>query len=179
MAKKRDTFMPIYIGDYLCETMALSTEEHGAYLLLRMAYWTRRSLPDNDGALAEIARVPLKRWLEIRDHISRFFEIADGRWRHAELNALLKRMDDAKARVAAAYAAWFNPEWLALRLEVFERDGYVCQYCGATDKELHCDHIMPRSRGGGNELSNLTTACGDCNREKGARTPEEWRGGRA
>lgn len=51
------------------------------------------------------------------------------------------------------------------RYEVFERDGYTCQYCGAKapNVELHVDHIVPVSKGGTNDLSNLVTACAECN----------------
>ena len=35
-------YLPIWIGDYLKETRHLSTEEHGAYLLLLFQYWTRQ-----------------------------------------------------------------------------------------------------------------------------------------
>lgn len=58
-----------------------------------------------------------------------------------------------------------------LRFEVFKRDGFACQYCGARapDAVLHCDHIRPVSRGGPDELLNLVTACRDCNSGKGAR----------
>ena len=56
-----------------------------------------------------------------------------------------------------------------LRMDVFKRDKFVCQYCGACgpDIELEIDHIIPVSRGGTDELSNLKTACWDCNRGKG------------
>jgi 5-methylcytosine-specific restriction endonuclease McrA len=36
------------------------------------------------------------------------------------------------------------------------------------------DHVLPRSRGGSDNLVNLVLACGDCNNRKGARTPGEW-----
>lgn len=51
---------------------------------------------------------------------------------------------------------------------VFERDGFACVWCGATEP-LHVDHIKPLSRGGSNELTNLQTLCGPCNLAKGAR----------
>lgn len=38
------------------------------------------------------------------------------------------------------------------------------------------DHVLPRSRGGSNNLVNLVLACSDCNSRKGARTPGEWLG---
>ena len=39
--------------------------------------------------------------------------------------------------------------------------------------QLTRDHIIPRSRGGNNEWTNVATACSRCNHQKGARTPEE------
>lgn len=56
----------------------------------------------------------------------------------------------------------------AVRFEVFKRDSFKCQYCGATapDVILEVDHIKPVSKGGTNDLLNLITACRDCNRGK-------------
>ena len=52
-----------------------------------------------------------------------------------------------------------------LRFEVFKRDSFTCQYCGAKapDVLLHVDHITPVSKGGKNTLLNLVTACECCN----------------
>ena len=58
------------------------------------------------------------------------------------------------------------------RINIFKRDGNVCQYCGSK-KDLSIDHVMPRSRGGGSNWKNLTTACKPCNARKGDNTPEE------
>jgi hypothetical protein len=57
-----------------------------------------------------------------------------------------------------------------LRFEVFKRDGFVCQYCGATPPKaiLECDHIDPVALGGGDDIDNLVTACFACNRGKSA-----------
>lgn len=66
-------------------------------------------------------------------------------------------------------------DWRETRLFVFERDGYVCGYCGEKISNPHCDHIIPHSLGGSNEPDNLVTACPSCNLSKHARTPEEWR----
>lgn len=63
--------------------------------------------------------------------------------------------------------------WGSIRARVFVRDHFACTYCGSSEN-LHCDHVFPRSRGGLDVESNLTTACGHCNMSKGARTPEEW-----
>lgn len=54
------------------------------------------------------------------------------------------------------------------RFEVFKRDKFTCQYCGASapDVILEIDHIKPVSKGGTNDIINLITACRDCNRGK-------------
>lgn len=58
-----------------------------------------------------------------------------------------------------------------LRFEVFKRDSFTCQYCGAKapDVILHVDHLSPVSSGGSNDILNLITACDACNLGKGAR----------
>lgn len=61
-----------------------------------------------------------------------------------------------------------------LRQEIFERDGYTCVNCGSTEKEsLEIDHIMPISKGGKTEPSNLQTLCRNCNIRKG--NDIDWR----
>ena len=56
-----------------------------------------------------------------------------------------------------------------LRFEVFKRDHFTCQYCGrsAPDVILEVDHITPVAEGGQDDIFNLITACGECNRGKG------------
>ena len=56
----------------------------------------------------------------------------------------------------------------SVRFEVFKRDSFKCQYCGksAPDVVLEVDHIIPVSKGGDNDISNLITACFNCNRGK-------------
>ncbi len=57
---------------------------------------------------------------------------------------------------------------------LFRRDQHLCLYCGGRfrDSELTRDHVVPRARGGADAWENVATACGPCNRRKGARTPE-------
>ena len=52
-----------------------------------------------------------------------------------------------------------------LRMEVFKRDSFTCQYCGSKAPEciLHIDHIKPVSKGGTNDIFNLITSCISCN----------------
>lgn len=56
----------------------------------------------------------------------------------------------------------------SLRFQVLKAAGGRCQLCGTSAKErpLDVDHIIPRSRGGKTELSNLQALCSKCNRSK-------------
>ena len=62
---------------------------------------------------------------------------------------------------------------------LFARDEYQCQYCrrSATDlkprESLTRDHLIPISRGGANEWTNVVTACSSCNTRKANRLPDE------
>lgn len=61
------------------------------------------------------------------------------------------------------------------RANIYGRDGHRCQYCGATmaTEELTFDHVIPATQGGRKGWENIVSACIDCNRRKGSRTPEE------
>jgi len=58
-----------------------------------------------------------------------------------------------------------------VRFDVFKRDAFTCQYCGAHPPAaiLHVDHIHPVAEGGSNDCDNLVTSCDACNLGKGAR----------
>lgn len=55
------------------------------------------------------------------------------------------------------------------RFNLFLRDEFCCQYCGAKG-EMTFDHVLPRSRGGRTTWDNVVAACSPCNLQKGART---------
>src|SRR4030067_515201 len=61
------------------------------------------------------------------------------------------------------------------RQNLYVRDRGVCQYCRTPfeHKELTYDHVVPRSKGGQTEWTNVVTCCSACNLKKGGRTPEE------
>jgi 5-methylcytosine-specific restriction endonuclease McrA len=52
------------------------------------------------------------------------------------------------------------------RFNLFLRDEFCCQYCGAKG-DLTFDHIVPRSRGGATTWENVVAACSTCNLRKG------------
>jgi len=59
----------------------------------------------------------------------------------------------------------------SLRFAILARDGYRCQYCGASAPAvtLHIDHIVPVAKGGTDDPENLITACETCNLGKRTR----------
>jgi len=59
------------------------------------------------------------------------------------------------------------------RRSLLSRDSYMCQYCGAADKPLTMDHVVPKSKGGKTEWTNVVAACVACNRKKGNKLPAE------
>lgn len=61
------------------------------------------------------------------------------------------------------------------RQNLFERDGFRCQYCNKTfqSKDLNLDHVIPRDRGGKTSWVNVVTSCIRCNSRKGNRLPHE------
>lgn len=72
------------------------------------------------------------------------------------------------------------------RLEILERDGWRCRYCGSDFSGLarperlallSVDHVLPVCRGGSDEPENMVAACLRCNGMKAERTVEEWRAG--
>jgi len=57
---------------------------------------------------------------------------------------------------------------------LLEKWGRRCAYCRAERVPLQTEHIVPRSRGGSDSVSNLTIACAPCNLAKGSFTAEEF-----
>lgn len=88
---KTDKFMPLYIGDYLRDTTRLTTEAHGAYLLLLMDYWVNGPAPDDDLVLSSITKMALKDWRKIRPFIAPFFHAENGVW-------INKRSDEERSK---------------------------------------------------------------------------------
>lgn len=71
-------YMKFYPADYRADTAHLSTEEHGAYLLLLMTLWQAGgTLPATDRALANVTRLSLKKWAAVKAVILPFFDIED------------------------------------------------------------------------------------------------------
>ena len=63
-----------------------------------------------------------------------------------------------------------------VREYLLDKFQHTCQYCGGEsgDPILEWEHMVPKSRGGSDKVSNATLSCHTCNQEKGNKTPAEW-----
>jgi uncharacterized protein YdaU (DUF1376 family) len=101
-------WMPLYIADYLADTTRLTTEQHGAYMLLIMDYWRNGPLPNDDEALANITRLSTAAWKKHRAAMLRFFDESGDQLRHGRIDKELKDASEnaekhaERARKAAA-----------------------------------------------------------------------------
>lgn len=108
---KPDTWMPLVIGDYLKDTARLTTEQHGAYLLLIMDYWVNGPPADDDEELAAITKLDPKTWRKQRPKLERFFRIIDGVWRHKRIDQELAEAQGNSDKRAEKAAAAANARW--------------------------------------------------------------------
>lgn len=61
-----------------------------------------------------------------------------------------------------------------IRSYLLEKFGRRCVYCGRGETAFEIDHVLPRSRGGSDRVSNLVLSCHECNRAKGDQTAAEF-----
>ncbi|MGR9915537.1 DUF1376 domain-containing protein [Escherichia coli] len=94
-------YMQLYIADYLADTMHLSAEEHGAYLLLMFNYWqTGKPIPKN--RLAKIARLTNERWTDVEPSLQEFFCDNGEEWVHLRIEEDLASVREKLTKKSAA-----------------------------------------------------------------------------
>lgn len=94
-------YMQLYIADYLADTMHLSAEEHGAYLLLMFNYWqTGKPIPKN--RLAKIARLTNERWADVEPSLREFFCDNGDEWVHLRVEEDLASVREKLTKKSAA-----------------------------------------------------------------------------
>ncbi len=94
-------YMQLYIADYLADTMHLSAEEHGAYLLLMFNYWqTGKPIPKN--RLAKIARLTNERWADVEPSLQEPFCDNGEEWVHLRIEEDLASVREKLTKKSAA-----------------------------------------------------------------------------
>lgn len=81
-------WMPLYIGDYMADTIGLTNSQHGAYLLSIMAYWRK----------GEALTQPELREATGRDfhRITGFYTFMDNRWHHKRIDLELAKAKEKR-----------------------------------------------------------------------------------
>ena len=59
-------------------------------------------------------------------------------------------------------------------ISILEQQGRKCYWCANALTKFHMDHVIPISKNGSNDASNLVASCPRCNISKGNRLPDEW-----
>jgi len=91
--------MPLYVGDFLADTLDLNAAETGAYLLLIMHYWQHGGLPDDDRKLAAIARTTTLKWSKMKTVVESYFQPG---WRHKRVDRELQLADEKHEKLSMA-----------------------------------------------------------------------------
>jgi len=103
---KTTTWMPLYIADYLSDTIHLTAAQHGAYLLILMEIWRKGPIPDDKRRLARIAKVSCDDWdAGIWPVLSEFLTITPAGVTQKRLEAERSRAESVSKKRAAATAA--------------------------------------------------------------------------
>lgn len=96
-------YMQLYVADYLGDTRHLTTEQHGAYLLLLMTMWRSDGvLSDDPAKLARIAGLTVARWNKISADVLAFFTPCDGGFTQGRLVAELTIADEKSEKRSQA-----------------------------------------------------------------------------
>jgi uncharacterized protein YdaU (DUF1376 family) len=164
----RRNWMPLYIPDFLADTVHLSAAETGAYLCLIMDYWLHDGLPDDDHKLAAIARLPIKSWRQMRPTIEAFFGLG---WRHKRIDFELSKMvgiterrraAGSKGGTASTIARWNGSSKRQANGQANVQQTAKQNPSGAQAKVNHTTQV-----------SNITTTTSEAAREGSATQPLE------
>lgn len=108
-------------------------------------------------------------------------------WRRAFLLVFKGKAEEIELSNVHANQEYFIPSVIRLtryvkiphreialtRRNLMFRDSYTCQYCNYNGPGLTIDHIIPKSKGGTDNWSNVVACCQKCNVKKGNQTPNQ------
>ena len=98
-------------------------------------------------------------WLDRVDIVAEYDEVVHSPSTTIRIPSVVVLRDYVKPQKRVAFT----------RFNLFLRDEFCCQYCGARG-DLTFDHVIPRSRGGRTSWENVVAACSPCNLRKGSKS---------
>jgi len=98
-------------------------------------------------------------WLDRVDIVSEYEEVVHSPSTTIRIPSVIVLKDFVKPLKRVAFT----------RFNLFLRDEFCCQYCGARG-DLTFDHVVPRAAGGVTSWTNVVAACSPCNLRKGSRS---------
>jgi uncharacterized protein YdaU (DUF1376 family) len=109
-----DHWMRFNVGDYLADTMHLTTFQHGIYVLLIMHYFKHGGLPNDDAALRRIAKVPnVLLWRNESGPVLAMFKAHGDALRHSRIDAERERARAISEVKSAAGRVGASSRWHA------------------------------------------------------------------
>lgn len=108
---KADIWMPFYVADYLADTTRLTTEQHGAYMLLILDYWRNGPPPNDPAILAQITRMSVDAWSSAGRIVLAFFEQRDGLLVHKRIDQERAEANSNKSKKVAKAKAAAEVRW--------------------------------------------------------------------
>ncbi len=98
-------------------------------------------------------------WLDRVDIVAEYDDVARSPSMEIRIPSVVVLKDFVKPQRKVAFT----------RFNLFLRDEFACQYCGATG-DLTFDHVVPRASGGVTSWENVVAACSKCNLSKGSKS---------
>ena len=98
-------------------------------------------------------------WLDRVDIVAEYDTVVRSPSQQIRIPSVVVLKDYVKPRKRVAFT----------RFNLFLRDEFCCQYCGARG-DLTFDHVVPRAAGGVTSWENVVAACGPCNLRKGSKS---------
>lgn len=108
---KANIWMPFYVADYLADTTRLTTEQHGAYILLILDYWRNGPPPNDPAVLAQITRMSVDAWSIASRTVLAFFEHRDGMLVHKRIDQEKVEANSNKDKKSARAKAAAEARW--------------------------------------------------------------------
>jgi len=141
-----------------CEKLSIDIERRRKY---ESEYWSDPSRKEK--RKAQIKKSILKNKEKHKEIRSKYLKTDKG------INTQRKSNQVNRCKGAGVYVEHVDP------LSLFNDQDGICYMCFErfTFKEMEMDHVIPISKGGKHEVSNVKMCCGKCNRKKGAKNPME------